>query len=458
MRIKDLILHSIRNLWRRKLRTSLTIIGVVIGTASIVLMMSLGIAMNQNFMNQIEQMGSLTTINVYPSYNWEGGGEVNWEDNQIKASDVDMFKGIEHVAVASPIIETSLKMVSGKYVAWINLRGIDPQILIEQNVELSDGRMLEEGDRLAFLFGQEVGYQFYNPTDNGGGMWWGGGYEEERDPPPVDVMNDRLKASVDMSYGDPQQPGVSNANPVRPYTVTAVGIIKGQGDNAYSVYTTLEQARSILKDQERYNQGQNGGNNNNVSGKKEESYNSAIIQVDDMDNVQQVLDEVKAMGFEAYGLMEYLESMQSQAQIIQMVLGGIGAISLLVAAIGITNTMIMSIYERTKEIGVMKVIGARLKDIKKMFLIEAAMIGFFGGLFGLIFSFGGSMLMNAIGQNFSLFGGGYYMDDGGTKLSVIPLWLYLMAISFTTIVGLVSGYLPAVRAMKLSVLSALRTE
>ena len=81
---------------------------------------------------------------------------------------------------------------------------------------------------------------------------------------------------------------------------------------------------------------------------------------------------------------------------IQGILGGIGAISLLVAALGITNTMIMSIYERTKEIGIMKVIGANLEDIRKMFLLEAGMIGFIGGVAGIIISYILSLLMNTV--------------------------------------------------------------
>lgn len=455
MRIKDLLLYSIKNLWRRKLRTSLTIMGVIIGTTSIVLMMSLGIAMNQNFLEQLESMGSLTTIQVYPSYNMDSGmmtKEGAFEERTVKASDVESFKQLEHVQAASGIIELSLKMKSGKYLAWINLRGIDPDVLLAQNLDIVEGRMLEETDKMAFLFGSEVAYQFYDPTNSyGGGMYYG--YNEERPPAPVNLMVDRIKASIDMSYGDKLPPGQQATKPVRPYNVTAVGLIGGQGEHSYSVYTTLDQARSIKKEQDRLNQGQNGQTGNKKP--TEESYYQAIVQVDDMNHVQTVLDTIKSMGFEGYALMEYLESMQNQSRIIQMVLGGIGAVSLLVAAIGITNTMIMSIYERTKEIGIMKVIGARLKDIKKMFLIEAAMIGFVGGLVGLIVSGLGSILLNYIGGNMNLFGYGMGMSS---KLSIIPMWLYGVSIAFTTGVGLVSGYLPAVRAMKLSVLGGLRTE
>jgi ABC-type antimicrobial peptide transport system permease subunit len=127
-----------------------------------------------------------------------------------------------------------------------------------------------------------------------------------------------------------------------------------------------------------------------------------------------------------------------------------------VAALGITNTMIMSIYERTREIGIMKVLGCLLGDIGKMFLLEAGLIGAIGGLLGILFSQGVSFLMNKAGV--SLIGGMIYTGSGVTRISIIPVWLMLAAVAFATFVGLVSGFYPARRAMKLSALSAIRTE
>ena len=103
------------------------------------------------------------------------------------------------------------------------------------------------------------------------------------------------------------------------------------------------------------------------------------------------------MGYGASSLADILDSLRETSRTIQMVLGGIGAISLLVAALGITNTMIMSIYERTREIGIMKVLGCLLGDIGKMFLLEAGLIGAIGGLLGILFSQGVSFLMNKAG-------------------------------------------------------------
>ena len=123
-------------------------------------------------------------------------------------------------------------------------------------------------------------------------------------------------------------------------------------------------------------------------------YEEATVNVDDMDHVIEVQKAISNMGYEANSQMEWLEQSKQQSNMIQAALGGIGAVSLLVAAIGIANTMMMSIYERTKEIGVLKVLGCSLATIRNMFLIEAGFIGFMGGLIGLTLSFMVSVLIN----------------------------------------------------------------
>ncbi len=134
---------------------------------------------------------------------------------------------------------------------------------------------------------------------------------------------------------------------------------------------------------------------------------------------------------------------------IQAVLGGIGAVSLFVAAIGITNTMMMSIYERTKEIGVMKVLGCDLRNIRTLFLMEAGFIGLIGGIIGLVLSFTISAVMNKLAQASE-----EYMNG----ISYIPLWLSGLSLIFAILVGMIAGFFPARRAMKLSPLAAIRNE
>ncbi|MBO5666814.1 MAG: FtsX-like permease family protein, partial [Firmicutes bacterium] len=192
-----------------------------------------------------------------------------------------------------------------------------------------------------------------------------------------------------------------------------------------------------------------------VPGRHGKTYSQAWVYVEDIDKVQDVIEVLKDdMGYHTYSPTDFLNAMQDTANMIQMVLGGIGGISLFVAALGITNTMIMSIYERTREIGVMKVIGANLKDIRKMFLIEAGLIGFGGGIIGLVVSFVISFLMNHVLVGVL----GSVIGMVGSKISIIPWYVALGALAFATFVGVVAGYGPARRAMNLSALESLRNE
>ena len=175
------------------------------------------------------------------------------------------------------------------------------------------------------------------------------------------------------------------------------------------------------------------------------------MKVDELDQVNAVAEMIRGMGYEVETNAEYLETMKSQFAIVQAVLGGIGAVSLLVAAIGIANTMMMSIYERTKEIGVMKVLGCRLSNIRTMFLMEAAAIGLIGGAVGNLLSFGMSGAINFIT------GRGAAMSFDG-NISYIPWWLVLLSMGFAVMVGVTAGYFPARRAMRLSPLAAIRSE
>ena len=150
-------------------------------------------------------------------------------------------------------------------------------------------------------------------------------------------------------------------------------------------------------------------------------------------------------------MAETSKEIESSTRSIMLILGGIGSIAFIVSAIGIINTMLMSIYERQKEIGVMKVIGASVSDIQTMFLIESGFIGFFGGILGLLISLlVGKLINGALGG----------MSDGmmeASNMIIIPPWLALVGVGFSALVGVLAGYLPARRATKLSAIDALRS-
>jgi ABC-type antimicrobial peptide transport system permease subunit len=140
--------------------------------------------------------------------------------------------------------------------------------------------------------------------------------------------------------------------------------------------------------------------------------------------------------------------------LLQALLGSVGALALLVAALGVANTMMMAIYERTREIGVLKALGASAGEIRRLFTVEAGMIGLIGGFFGLIIGTLLGRLVDWIAHR-------YLISEGVTGvglLSVVPWWLALGALIFAALIGIVAGLYPAARAARLDPVNALRHE
>jgi len=189
----------------------------------------------------------------------------------------------------------------------------------------------------------------------------------------------------------------------------------------------------------------------------DDAFRDAIVIVNDANNVERVAEDIRALGFTDWAVhtqTSWISYQRESSEALQNLLAAVGAVSLLIAAIGITNTMVMAIYERTKEIGVMKVIGATVTDVRRLFLVEAAIIGAVGGALGLALSAGLSYILNNF--EIALFNVQQWSEDG--LVSYIPLWLFGLAFAFSVVVGVVSGFLPARRATRISALAAIRTD
>ena len=196
------------------------------------------------------------------------------------------------------------------------------------------------------------------------------------------------------------------------------------------------------------------------------NYSQVLVKAEDISQVSEIESSIKAMGYYTYSMESMRESMEESARQVQLMLGGLGAISLFVAAIGITNTMIMSISERTREIGIMKALGCYVRDIRMLFLMEAGTIGLLGGIIGLVFSLIISVVINLFAMG-AMGGEGITAQIilqaliGGeevSRVSAISPGLMLFAIVFSVFVGLVSGYYPANKAVKIPALEAIKHE
>lgn len=456
----DTLFLSIKNLWRHKLRSILTITGVMIGTCAIVIMLSLGLAMNRNFITQLSQMGNIMQIQVY---SWNEGGKTPdgatiepMDDNKIAE-----FEKIPGVEGATPVIDINLKVGAGKYISWGMILGIKPEMFDLLDIPVTAGRGLQADDTNQMVIGGNVKQNFYNPK----------AFRWEPAPPDFDIMAEKVVVTWDMNYGEKQSPGAAKPKvKVKPVKVEVVGMINQSGSEFdYAILMPLETVKQYKKEQEKYNKQMSGGQSGggviiskaaamSPSGTVMKGYNRAIIKVKDIDSVTAVLESVKKLGYEAYSPVQTLDDMKKQSAGLRQILGGIGVMAFIIAAIGIANTMYMSIYERTREIGIIKVIGARLGDIRRLFLLEAGWIGIFGGCCGVGLSLAASYALNKF--NISIGGQIMWTPQGEQKLpsSYIPLWLMGAAAGFSIVASLVAGLLPARRAMKLSVMKALRQD
>ncbi|MCI8518464.1 MAG: ABC transporter permease [Hungatella sp.] len=448
MRFLDLLVMSVNNLRRRKLRTALTVLGVIIGVASVVIMVSLGIGLNALMLEQYASYGDMTTIDIY-SNNYFGGSDSGDAESTFLTDEVlKNFERLDHVKGVSPMLNTYVILKQGVYETSMQLTGVSRQYL--EQIPLGEGEVPEEGSELKLIYGNWIIQRFYNSKT-------GEGYWETGELPDIDYMNKPMFVIFDTdAYYQSRGGGESQVKPPKKYMINAAGVVEGGVDDynsyAYSVYTEIDALKTLLK--QIYKKKPIPGQPTNKKGKAYPYfiYDRAMVFVDDMANVTDVQQMITDMGYEANSQMQWIEQSQQTYDVIQLVLGGIGAISLFVAAIGIANTMMMSIYERTKEIGVIKVLGCDMGNIRNMFLMESGFIGFMGGVVGLIISYTVSYVMN------NYLGIGQIMMGIEGDISRIPLWLSASAVVFAILVGMVAGFFPSLRAMRLSPLAAIRNE
>lgn len=483
MKIFDKISMCLRNLWRRKMRTFLTVFGVVIGTCAIVVMVSLGVGMDQAQQSMLEGMGNLTLINVYQGYNMvETGGGKPKEPPPLDEVAVAALKSVPHVKAVTAMHniwsgELAFQ-VDGRYLYRGNVTGIDIEAMPALGYELESGRFPTKAEfKNSVIVGSEAAYQFVDSKRRRNNRV--SAYPDEfgriKDP-FVNFLKDRLylnigksesknsnRMMVRSSRGRGEEVEIPTGN--GSYPMKVAGVLKtsedGNGvdrdfDTRNSIYMDVTRLKELVKEY----------NKKNKIRSSDENYNQVYVMADSIDTVDAVDEMIKSLGFDTWSASSMREDMQKQTQTIQMVLGGLAGISLLVAALGITNTMIMSIYERTREIGIMKVLGCAVGNIRSVFLMEAGCIGFLGGVLGIGISYVISFILNFVLNQASADGGGggnmmgmmFGWQNEGVQYSIIPSWLVGGALLFAICIGLFSGFYPANRAVKISALEAIKHE
>jgi putative ABC transport system permease protein len=436
----DLIALIFDNLGRRKTRVALTAVGVIIGTAAVVVLVSLAIGLQKNATQQLYGIGDLTQIQVYPNYgemtqvSYSGKAAVNGAPTvQTLITDDTITQLTDIPGIVSVIprdyIQGSAILKYNRLEAYSGIIGIGAQDLRYLGVELQGGEYtLNSGTA---VIGSMIPGTFYNPQ-------WRPGQET---PTPPDLLGQTIKLVI-VKY-DQEGNEIRKSLPLR-----IVGVFQeSRGEADYSVYMSLDDVTS-------YNEWMMGRRIN----RNRDGYNQLVVNVESVDQVLDISDQITQMGYQAYTPQSYVQGINSFFLILQVIFGGVGAIALLVAAIGIANTMAMAILERTREIGLMKAVGATNRDVLTIFLGEASGIGFIGGLGGVLLGWSAGQVINVLALSYLA---GQSAQQGGpppTTAVFTPLWLPIFALIFSTLVGLLSGLYPALRAATMVPVTALKYE
>lgn len=443
MKNYDLFSLCRQNLKRHKSRTRLTVLGVAIGCCAIVVMISIGIGMKEAQEIMLSEMGDLTVIEVSQGNN---GTEITTLDDQTLAA----FEAMDGVEATTPKVYANLPEYAiygdkqKRYkVGYPEMFGMNPDALEKLGYEVIEGEYMGKKP-FDVLVGENFFYSFIDTKRPEGMNMRFPSYDESMpaQEPFLDSMS--IPLTIEINVSDTQK--VTQQ-------LRIVGMLKEDYARGYETYQgIIMNIKDLLALQKEASQ-HAGGKTAKVS------YNNVIVKVDELKHVSGVEASIKEMGYSTYSMDQIRESMEKDARQKQMMLGGLGAISLFVAALGITNTMIMSITERTREIGIMKALGCYVRDIRGIFLLEAGCIGLIGGIVGNIISVIISVAMNLISKKDMVVdfqSAITILSEKGSRMSVVPWWLLIFALVFAIVIGLVSGYYPSNKAVKIPALEAIK--
>ncbi|MDD3243721.1 MAG: ABC transporter permease [Eubacteriales bacterium] len=435
MKISDLVLTALSNLWQRKTRTLLTVLGVVIGTMSIVMMLALGEGSQRMFMQQVSQSTDLTRIEVSPTYS---GSKTTSIDEKI----VTQLEQLANVRMVVPLSQVPVYLKSQRYVGQFYAQAVPAEKLRQMGIKLEWGSFPSKGRNVQVLLGYNAAQDFRKRKGNKN-LW----ELPQAQSPALDGERFELYFG-DSNYYEQPDDSTLGEGVVLPKAVdgSVSGVaLRTDGERDYQSYVTLEAVADFVKNNKKAAEAMG------ISGKIQ----SVQVYATDMNTVEALTAQIKELGFQASSPMEYIKQMQKESQRQAAQWGAVGAIALLVSAIGIANTMLTSIMERKREIGVLKVLGCGLGQIQGMFLIESGMIGMLGGLLGVALSFAASFALTQLPIQGTFLG--TFIGDGGLNFVITPV-MALCAVAGAMLVGMAAGVYPAMRAMRMSPLSALRDE
>ncbi len=412
-----------------KVRTWLSVVGIVIGVASVIIIMSLGQGLQQTLEENLGSLGG-DMVTISPGFSGASGmsggfnrgnihgrteensnSNTNTDPKNITNRDVQVLRSISNIAQIQGVVSKRGDVGYLDETISATVKGINTKVW--KNIEvtkLESGRYLSQGDKNSVVISNSI-------------------------------AKDKFKQNIQLN----RQVTIEG----KPFRV--VGILEesiGFGSSSSIIYMPIETARTTLED----------------VGKKE--FGSIEIKIKNVDLIDETLEQIetrlmltravneRTKDFTVSSVKALQETISDALGVMTLFLSAIAAISLLVGSVGIANTMFTTVLEKTKEIGIMKSVGARNSDILSIFLLNSGMIGLSGGIIGGIFGVLGSQLISAVFIRGMMMGG---RASSGSTVIVTPQ-IVLLVLGFSVLIGIISGVIPAYRASKMRPVDALRYE
>ncbi len=454
MKTRDLSELAVRNLREAVLRNSLTTLGVAVGVASLVAMLSLGVGLQTLASQRLTRSGLFDAVFVTSQRNFRGPRQPPPDaapKRDSRALDDDarqQFSKLSNVTEVYPQI---------RFVTDVRYAG---------KSETTSVLGLPDSSRSSGAFDGMKGAFFSSPAANEAILQIDFAKVLSDQPPSLigkeltlryaeraalSKAADDDEALLDTMMGSGKPGGISIVP--REKTLRIVGVIESDpsagigGFGGARVYLPLKTAEQLHVAQPDDLQAFLSGN------PAKPSYMAMTVRVRSPKDVLQVEDSIKQMGFATFSLLDATKSLRLVFTVFDLFLGLFGSLALTVASLGIINTLVMAILERRREIGILKALGATDRDVRSLFFAEAGAMGLFGGFFGVAL---GWLIGSALTWGTTIYL--HRQNLPGVKISYIPWWLALGAIIFAIIVSLVAGLYPAARAARLNPVDALRYE
>ncbi|PYZ98198.1 macrolide ABC transporter permease [Alteribacter lacisalsi] len=432
MKLSDQIRFTIRNMRKNKLRIFMTVLATTMGSAFLIVLASVGFGLQNSLIEEASSHQPLTQIQLWEKH--EDG--VHQEIDEQMIEEIKAMEHIKTVVPRSTVFQMDVypSISLGDYQSGGDVIVTDFEAEEESNLSLSDGRFPESENEI--LAGYHFSDSLISPET--------AEEQAEQDDPYVyeaegDYTGSVLGQEVTISFVDWESGDI-----VEEETFTIAGI-------------TEAPARDWSRDGNLYVAGEFREQFMGLTG-QDLMYTDINAHVTSVEHVENVTNDLKEQGYSVYSISEELSSMNMFFNALKAGLIFVGTIAVLIASIGIFNTMTMAVTERTHEIGVMKALGADPSSIRRMFLMESSAIGFMGALFGVMIAYIVSIGANLIIPSILASTTGSETETFNITFSAITPELVLTATAISVSVAMISGYRPALRATKVNVLSALRRE